>query len=236
MRYELQQAGRRQTYGHVVASKEISIPCRRKQSTDRLVCSNKIYYLCIVSNSNVRQNIIETASELFYKNGYNLTGINEIIKASGIAKATLYNHFKSKEDLLISYLVEKDRQLLTNISAFCDRKPKGNKRLIAVLEFLIPFFNQENFNGCWCVRSIAEVPRANKRVRSIIKSNKEKFRAFLVQLVKENKSSLSSKNQKEIANQLYLLYEGAVTESHIHDADWPIASSIRLLKDILKKK
>ena len=38
--------------------------------------------------SDTRHHIIETASELFYKKGYNSTGINEIIKESGIAKAT----------------------------------------------------------------------------------------------------------------------------------------------------
>lgn len=188
-----------------------------------------------MKNSIARQNIIETASELFYNNGYNLTGINEIIKKSGVAKATLYSHFSSKEDLLITYLLEKDKELLKNISAYCNRQPKGNKRLIAVLEFLIPFFKQENFNGCWCVRSIAEVPRENKRVRSVIKRNKENFRLFLVQLVKENKSLISIEKQKEIANQLYLLYESAVTESHIHDTEWPIESAISLFKDILKK-
>ena len=53
-----------------------------------------LLYIWIVKNSIVKNRIIETASSLFYKNGYNSTGINEIISESGIAKATLYNHFK----------------------------------------------------------------------------------------------------------------------------------------------
>ena len=68
--------------------------------------------------SNTRAKIIETASELFYTKGYNLTGINEIIKESGIAKATLYSHFNSKEDLLVAYLEAKDAELLKNIKSF----------------------------------------------------------------------------------------------------------------------
>jgi len=58
---------------------------------------------------------------------------------AGIAKATLYSHFKSKEDLCIAYLDFRDSELLKNIKEFCVSKPKGNSRLIAVLEFLIPF-------------------------------------------------------------------------------------------------
>ena len=185
--------------------------------------------------NDTRHHIIETASELFYKNGYNSTGINEIIKASGIAKATLYSHFKSKEDLLLVYLDVKDTELIKHIKEFCNNKPKGNKRLIAVLEFLVSFFNQDNFNGCWCIRSIAEVSKENQRVRLKIKSNKKKFLNFLKQLVIENKPELSSIKQEQLSNQLYLLYEGALTESHIHNAEWPIETSIVILKDKLKE-
>jgi len=97
--------------------------------------------------------IINTASELFYKKGYNLTGINEIIAKADIAKATLYSHFKSKEDLCIAYLEYRDEQLSKNMAAFCEGKAKGDTQLLAILEFLIPFFKSEQFNGCWCIRT-----------------------------------------------------------------------------------
>lgn len=184
--------------------------------------------------SETRNKIIQTASELFYKKGYNLTGINEIIAESGIAKATLYSHFKSKEDLLVAYLDMKDTALLKDIKAFCNSKPEGNARLLAVLEFLIPFFNEEAFNGCWCMRSVAEIPRDNRRIRQKIRSNKKTFHAFIKDLVVDNKPGLSSGDQEQLSNRLYLLYEGALTESHIHNAEWPIETAISLLKDLLK--
>ncbi|MBX2873011.1 MAG: TetR/AcrR family transcriptional regulator [Saprospiraceae bacterium] len=184
--------------------------------------------------SKTRHTIIRTASDLFYEKGYNLTGINEIIEESGIAKATLYSHFRSKEELLLAYLDEKDQELLKSIKAFCASKPAGDEQLIAVLEFLIPFFEQEDFNGCWCIRSIAEVPRENVKVRTKIKSNKQAFRQFVLELVKSNKPELDEGQQQQLGNQLYLLYEGALTESHIQGAAWPIETSINLLKDKLK--
>jgi len=57
-----------------------------------------------VKQLRIQHRIIETASFLFYKNGYNLTGINEIISEASIAKATFYSHFKPKECICISYL------------------------------------------------------------------------------------------------------------------------------------
>lgn len=181
-----------------------------------------------------RKLIIDTASRLFYDRGYNLTGINEIISESGIAKATLYSHFKSKEDLFIAYLELKDAQLIIKLKEYLSTKSIGDKRLVGVLKFLIQFFNEDNFNGCWCIRSIAEVPRENDKIRQIIKNNKNGFKDFLNELILENKPKLSSKKQTRLTNELYLLYEAAVTESHIQKSSWPIETAIGLLKDRLK--
>ncbi|HAD79392.1 MAG TPA: TetR family transcriptional regulator, partial [Flavobacteriaceae bacterium] len=52
----------------------------------------------------VRDRILDTASELFYRQGYNSTGINQIIDEAEIARASLYHHVKSKNDLLYAYL------------------------------------------------------------------------------------------------------------------------------------
>lgn len=180
-----------------------------------------------------RNKILKTASTLFYQKGYNLTGINEIIKEADIAKATLYSHFKSKEDILMAYLDLRDIELLKNIKPFCDTEPEGNPRLVAVLQFLIPFFNQEDFNGCWCIRSIAEVPMDNLKIRARIKLSKQKFIDFLRQLVEENKPQLAKQQQETLAQHIYLLYEGAMIGSHIHNEQWPIDTAIRLLQDHL---
>ena len=81
-----------------------------------------------MKHSEVKNRIIETASFLFYKNGYNLTGINEIISETGIAKATLYNHFKSKEDICLAYLQFKNTSFLKDIEAYTATKQKGKTK------------------------------------------------------------------------------------------------------------
>ena len=181
-----------------------------------------------------RDLIVDTASELFYKKGYNLTGINEIIAEAGIAKATLYSHFKSKEELCIAYLDARDTDLLLNIREYCQKKPKGDKQLIGILDFLVPFFKSGEFNGCWCIRTVAEIPRENKNIRKKIKNNKSLFLDFIKSLVKENKSELTKKHQEKLSKRIYMLYESAVSESHLQDELWPIEESIDLLKNLLK--
>ena len=180
-----------------------------------------------------RKHILATASELFYSKGYNLTGINEIIDKAGIAKATLYSHFRSKEDICLAYLDLRDEDLLTRIASFCAAKPSGNDQLIGILEFLIDFFHSGSFNGCWCIRTAAEIPRENQRIRDKIKSNKKQFFSFIHNLVISNKQDLTDEEHESLSRKIYLLYEGAVTESFVQQEDWPIREAIASLQLIL---
>jgi len=184
---------------------------------------------------NTHAHIIETASELFYKRGFNLTGINEIIEKSEIAKATLYSHFKSKEDILIAYLDHMDEVLVQDLHSFISKRPRGDKRIIGILEFLLSICKKTNFNGCWCIRTIAEIPSENEKVREKIKSNKMRFYATIESIISENRSLLSKTKRNLLSNQVYLLYEGAITESHLLESDWPIKTAISILKNSLKE-
>lgn len=183
-----------------------------------------------------KERIIRTASELFYQNGYNLTGINEIIAKAEIAKATLYSHFSSKEELCIAYLDARDVQLLTDMAAFCRTRPAGNERLIGVLAFLIPFFESGTFNGCWCIRTVAEIPRSNERIHQKIRDNKASFKRFIQRLVAENRSDLAEEEQLTLTRRIYLLYESAVMESHLQNDAWPILENMDLLRTLLESK
>ena len=135
-----------------------------------------LFYICIVKHSEIQHRIIETASSLFYKNGYNSTGINEIISDAGIAKATLYNHFKSKEDICVAYLRYKNTSFQNDIKAFATSKKKGPEQILALFDFLLLFFNEQGFNGCWCIKTIAEISKENQSIRTEIQ--RQKFPRF----------------------------------------------------------
>jgi len=132
-----------------------------------------------VGHSGVKQNIIETASFLFYKNGYNLTGINEIIREARIAKATLYHHFKSKEDICLSYLQFKNSTFLSDINTFCINISEGKERVLGIFDFLQLYFKNKDFNGCWCIKTVSEIPKDNVRIREEIQQQKKYFLQFI---------------------------------------------------------
>ncbi|WP_290701051.1 TetR/AcrR family transcriptional regulator [Lacinutrix sp.] len=186
-----------------------------------------------MKHSQVRHTIIETASDLFYKNGYNSTGINEIIAEAGIAKATLYNHFKSKEAICISYLQHKNDSFLESVKIYCESKPKGKQQLLALFNFLELFYKQPEFNGCWCIKTIAEIPQDNISIRTEIQKEKKTFIALIQELVIANTTLQSEKEIIVLTKQIYLLYESAVTESHLHKESWPIQAAKSLCNKIL---
>ncbi len=183
--------------------------------------------------SQVKQNIIETAANLFYQNGYNLTGINEIISEAGIAKATLYNHFKSKDDICIAYLQYKNEGLLEAVKNFTDEGPIGEGRVIGLFDFLIEFFQSDTFNGCWCINTISELPKENEDIRKEIQTQKLQFLNLIEGLVEENLIVKEGLTSSMLAKQIYLLYEGAVAESHLHQDVWPMTVAKEMCKKII---
>ena len=181
----------------------------------------------------MRDRIIETASFLFYKNGYNSTGINEIISECGIAKATLYNHFKSKEDICLSYLKFKNTTFLSEIKDHCQAKPKGRPQILAIFDFLQLFFKDKDFNGCWCIKTVSEIPKNNDKIRTEIQVQKNLFIQLITGLVAGNLENLGEEEIDPLARKIYLLYESAVAESHLHQADWPIIETRNLCAQII---
>ncbi|MCL5247495.1 TetR/AcrR family transcriptional regulator [Cellulophaga sp. 20_2_10] len=186
-----------------------------------------------MKHSEVKQNIIETASTLFYRNGYNSTGINEIIAEAGIAKATLYNHFKSKEDICLAYLEFMNVTFIKDIKSFCERKPKGAQRVLALFDFLDVFFLQKDFNGCWCIKTVSEIPKDNERIRREIQNQKTNFIALISNLIADNLELKNNKSLDSYARQIYLLYESAVAESHLHQDSWPIKETKNICSQII---
>lgn len=171
---------------------------------------------------NVHQHIIDTASDLFYLQGYNATGINSIIAKSQIAKATLYHHFKSKEELCIAYLNQKHHDFMENLKTFIDKKDVGEPKLLGIFDLLRLRYREENFQGCWAIKTLGEIPPNNKNILSVIQAQKKELLLYLGELVAENISNVSKAEVESISGGIYLLYESALTECHLYKNDWPI--------------
>lgn len=175
-----------------------------------------------MQKTNIKEHIVATASALFYVNGYNATGINEIIAKSEIAKATLYHHFKSKESLCIAYLEKRHSDFMEELKPYIAGKIEGRQQLLAIFDYLRDQYRKGAFYGCWAGKTMSELPPENEAIRAVIQKQKKELLLFLGEIVGDNLLNISKAETERISGGLYLLYESAIMESHLHQNDWPI--------------
>ena len=175
-----------------------------------------------MAKSDIKNHIIAVASKLFYTNGYNATGINEIITKSEIAKATLYHHFKSKEAICAAYLELRHQDFMSSLRTYVSERPQGRLQLLAIFDYLREIYRERNFYGCWAIKTFCELPPDNEHLSGVVQKQKKELLFFLGGVVDDNLKNLSLAETEKISGGLYMLYESAITESHLHQDDWPI--------------
>ncbi|MEM9647088.1 MAG: TetR/AcrR family transcriptional regulator [Bacteroidota bacterium] len=183
----------------------------------------------------LHQHIITTAGNLFYTNGYNSTGINEIVDSCSIAKATLYSHFKSKEDICIAYLKHRHDHLLDTLKSYVSKRKQGKNQLLAIFDYLRDMYRDEDFYGCWALKTLGEVSSKQKRLLTAIQKQKKELLLFLGEVVGDNIINISRAETEKISGGIYLLYESAITESHLFKNDWPIYMAKNMAVSLFEK-
>ena len=178
----------------------------------------------------VKDRLIETASELFYQNGYNNTGINEVIAKANVAKASLYSHFKTKDALCIAYLTHKEEQFYNKLNVFLKDKQNGKVKVLAIFDFLRELYREPNFKGGWSLNILAEVDKQNTVIKDEIYRNKENLRNYISDLVSKN---LKTDRPDKLGSKLYLLFEGALIESYLQQDSWPIKEAKEISLSLL---
>ena len=137
-----------------------------------------------IQEISVREKIVQTATRLFIEQGYNLTGINQIIDEAGIAKASLYYHFKSKEDLCGSILKRRNEQWFQSLKEYLKDVSDPRQRIIIVaFEFRAKYVECNGFNGCSYIRIISELPQRSEKIDNQVTGQKEKQQRFFLNLI-----------------------------------------------------
>jgi AcrR family transcriptional regulator len=95
-----------------------------------------------------RDVIVAAALRLFYRHGFNATGIERIIKEAGVSKKALYNHFKSKDELVLATLRQRDELFRNNLMRETERLGSTpRERLLSVFDVHHQWFQQKDFSG-----------------------------------------------------------------------------------------
>jgi AcrR family transcriptional regulator len=167
-----------------------------------------------ISHSEARQRIITTALDLFYRQGYLATGINQVIAEAGVSKNTFYYYFPSKEDLCVAYLQERHLIWMGWLQKKIDSYTNPYDRVLGVFEFLDSWLRGCNFRGCAFLNIASEVPDIDHRLRQEVIAHKDELRKVLTVLLEELKGSAPEFSRLDVpllADTLYLLCEGLIS-------------------------
>jgi len=153
-----------------------------------------------------REQLIETAMQLFCRDGFHATGIERILEEAGCAKMTLYNHFGSKDDLILAALRRRDELFRNDLR----KKTEAHADTpCARLESFVEVFAQRldcpESNGCMFANVSAEFPDTSSAIRAAAAEHKGLLLGYIQSLA----ADAGAPDPQAMAEHLSLLIEGA---------------------------
>ncbi|MDQ1467505.1 MAG: hypothetical protein QOH10_1920 [Actinomycetota bacterium] len=111
------------------------------------------------AQSDARQRILETAYDLFSRRGIRGVGVDEVIQRAGVAKATLYRHFPSKDDLVLAFLDLREQRWTRDLVEKEARRRGANaeEQILAIFDVFDDWFRRDDFEGCAFISVLLEM-------------------------------------------------------------------------------
>jgi len=163
--------------------------------------------------SEAKQRILETADRLFYEGGIRAVGIDRIIAEAEVAKMTLYTHFQSKDDLILTVLQYREGCVLEFFRSAMERHGKRTKdKLRAFFAALKEWFQSPGFRGCAFQNAAVELANPTHAGTQFVRDHKRRFADLLRGFIEESVGNGAAKLAPAIA----LLVEGAIVTAVIY--------------------
>jgi AcrR family transcriptional regulator len=156
-----------------------------------------------------RRRVLDTATSLFYGQGVHAVGIDRIIAEARVAKATFYNHFPSKDELVRAYVEEQDQLGRAAIARLPKRSPR--EMVLAIFDGIGQAALLPDYRGCPFINAAAEYPDPTNPVRQAIDEHRRWFRDVLRELV----GAHGHPNPARTADILVALWDGLLVSGHM---------------------
>jgi AcrR family transcriptional regulator len=159
-----------------------------------------------------RDHLVDTALNLFSRHGFHATGIDRILSESGVAKMTLYKHFKSKDELILAALRRRDELHRAWFMREVEKLASTpREQLIALFTALGTWFESDEFTGCCFINATAEYSDKGDPIHAVAAEHKRLVRAYVLELAQ----AAEAKEPDALTDSLMLLMEGAIVSAQI---------------------
>ena len=178
-----------------------------------------------------RQKILTTAEALIYQNGIHATGMDLLVKTSGVARKSIYRHFDNKDDVAAAALNARDVRWLAWFRQECDKADSPEARILGMFAALKGWFESEGYRGCAFINTAGEVGDPDDPIRAIARRHKQKLLDYTLELT----GQLDVAQPAALARQLLVLMEGAITVSRVM-GDYSAADDAKDVAQLLLKQ
>ena len=179
-----------------------------------------------------RERILNTAYDLFSRHGIRAVGVDRIIAVSGVAKMSLYRHFRSKDELVIAFLEQREQRWTKDfILAEAERRGQtGAERLLAIFDVFDDWFHEPGFEGCSFVNVLLEFDDREHPVRRASVEHLANIRDFLREFAKE----AGAGDPEALAREWHILMKGSIVAAA--EGDLEAAQRARRLGELLLER
>jgi AcrR family transcriptional regulator len=168
------------------------------------------------ASQRAEERILDTAYELFSRRGIRAVGVDELIERAGVAKATFYRHFPSKDDVVIAFL-ERREERWTREWIEKEARKRGStpeECLLAIFDLFDEWFHRQDFEGCSFVNVLLEMGSQHPAGRASVQ-HLENIRAVVRRLAEE----AGLRDPVGFARSWHILMKGSIVQAAEGDAE-----------------
>jgi AcrR family transcriptional regulator len=160
------------------------------------------------ARASARDRLLAAASELFHRNGVQATGVDSVIEAADVAKATFYRHFPSKDDLVVAWLRDRRARWFDRVRARAEADGAPPAEVIPLFfEAVAEWLETEDFRGCPYLNTAAEFTDAVHPTRPVIREYLQEIEDYLAGVA----AAAGYRDPRLLAIELQTLLAGAIS-------------------------
>ncbi len=179
-----------------------------------------------------REELVETALELFQREGFHATGIDRILAAASVAKRTLYHHFRSKDELILAALRLRDERFRNDfMKRLGERARAPAEALLVIFDVLAELQQKKEFRGCAFINACAEYGDRDSPIHSLAAEHKRLILAYVRKLAER----AGACDPEGLARQLCILMDGVIVTAQV-SGDMEAARSARDAAELLLRE
>jgi len=168
-----------------------------------------------------RERILQTAAELFYRDGYGAVGVDTIIAQAGVAKTTLYRHFPSKDELIVAYLERSNERFWAWFEHAITNGRSARAKLMALFDAVAKLAASPACLGCTFQAAASEFPSHEHPGHRVAIEHKQAVLDRLRELARD----AGATEPQRLARELLLVMDGAWAAARMFGPDSPAATA-----------